>query len=62
MLIGGLAVIAPSANADSSIGQTFTKFLKKCERAGEDDSQKKADQSEDQFLRHGGIGTPRCEP
>jgi hypothetical protein len=50
--------IMPSANADSSNVQTFDKALKKCEKAVEDDNQKKADQAGDQATRHlegGGV-------
>jgi hypothetical protein len=42
----------PSANADSSSSQTIGKFVDKCRKAQEKDSQKKADQAADQANHH----------
>jgi invasion protein IalB len=44
--------IMPSANADSSLQQTFDKFSKKCDKAEDKDSQKKEIQAELQAQRH----------
>jgi hypothetical protein len=44
--------IMPSANADSSLEQTFDKFSKKCDKAQDEDTQKKEIQAEHQAQRH----------